>query len=223
MNEIFPFLFETDGECQSPLSNKFETRAFLLVRSEGNLLVYRSGKIESHADFIRAKGGVKKQYLSHNHEAGAVCDRVRELFGAPLACPEPEKELVSEQCQVDETFEEDGELEPGFQLIMTPGHTAGSSCFLWRSPEGNILFTGDILTPDEKGVWRAFLLRKSRAVRDQVIHSLGKIRNLEVDLLVPSGSENGRSHQEVTQQRWSDNVGDCIERLETHGPRLGYV
>ncbi len=120
MNEIHPNWYETDGAFPFAGSS-FQTRAFLLVRPKGNLWVYSSGQVEAHAEFIRGKGGIKKQFLSHSDEAGSFCDRTRELFGAPLTCPEQEKEIVSTQCQVDETFNEDGELESGFEIIMTPG------------------------------------------------------------------------------------------------------
>ncbi|MCZ6645193.1 MAG: hypothetical protein O7B79_03035 [SAR324 cluster bacterium] len=214
MNEIYPNLYETDGEFPFA-GSPFQTRAFLLVRPEGNLWVYGSGQVEAHAEFIRGKGGIKKQFLSHSDEAGSFCDRTRELFGAPLTCPEQEKEIVSTKCQVDETFNEDGELESGFEFVMTPGHTVGSSCYLWHTLAGNILFIGDNLSPDKDGVWRAILLRKGLNVRDEIIHSLGKIRNLKIDLLVPAGSQNDKSHLAVTQQQWNEIVDDCIARLNS--------
>lgn len=214
MKEIYPNLYETSGEFPFAGSS-FQTRAFLLVRPEGNLWVYGSGQVETHEDFIRGKGGIKKQFLSHSDEAGSFCDRTRELFGAPLTCPEKEMAIVSSKCQVDETFNEDGELETGFEMIMTPGHTIGSACYLWYTLAGNVLFLGDNLSPDKEGVWRAILVHQIPNARDEIIHSLGKLRNLKVGLLVPAGSQNDHSHLAVSQSQWNDIVDDCIARLSS--------
>ncbi|MCZ6559027.1 MAG: hypothetical protein O7A69_14830, partial [SAR324 cluster bacterium] len=108
-----------------------------------------------------------------------------------------------------------GDLESGFEFIMTPGLTVCISCYLWHTLAGNIIFLGDNLSPDKEGVWRAVLVHKMPNVRDVIIHSLGKIRNLKIDLLVPAGSQNDKSHLAVTQQQWNEIVDDCIARLNS--------
>jgi len=212
MKEIYPFLLQSDHEFPFP-GLPFKTNAFLLLRPSGNLLVYSTSKIDSLAGFIRERGGIERHYLSHRDEASKFCNRSRELFAAKLFCPALEREEILQKCQVDGSFDGDQQLADDFEVIFTPGHSPGSSCFLWRVDGRRILFTGDNLFPNAANDWSIFLLNDTPKVREQVAASLTKLRAIDVDVLIPAGFEGTLSYEEVSRVRWHEIVEGCLARL----------
>ena len=83
MEQIQPDLWQTRVENPAP---GLTTHAYLLIRSEGNILFYNTG----HEDEIAAMeelGGVWRQYLSHRDELGDSLKVIGERYGAGLAMP----------------------------------------------------------------------------------------------------------------------------------------
>jgi glyoxylase-like metal-dependent hydrolase (beta-lactamase superfamily II) len=191
-----------------------EIRAFLLEREHGNLLIYRSAGVEREAKAIGDLGGISRQYLNHWHEASPACDRVAETFGAPLHCHAEDAPKVSEACNVDETFSERHAVDGDFEIIPTPGHTAGASAFLWEAGEHRCLFTGDTLY-FPSGEWAAAVLESSD--RDRYIESLGLIRSLDFDVIAPSVARTGQPyHAIVDRAEATRQIDRILERLR-HG------
>ena len=79
-----------------------------------------------------------------------------------------------------ERYLEDGdELALGFRAMATPGHTAGSMCFI--SEKERVLFSGDTLF--RLGIGRTDL----GGDYEEIVRSLEKIKNLEGDYIVLPG------------------------------------
>jgi glyoxylase-like metal-dependent hydrolase (beta-lactamase superfamily II) len=188
-----------------------EIRAFLLERPQGNLLVYRSERLEQEADEVRALGGISRQYLNHWHEASPACDRVAQAFGAPLVCNAADAAKVAESCHVDETFSDRHTVGDDFEAIPIPGHTPGATAFLWDTGEHRCLFTGDSLF-FPTGRWVAAVLPSSD--RDRYIESLELIRGLDFDVLVPWAATAGQPYHALTTAAETRRRIDAIlERL----------
>ena len=215
MIQVFPNLYQS--VVHFPFEgDPFRTRACLLVRPQGNLLVYSSPHIARHAEFIRAHGGIQKQYLSHLDEASPGCDVARELFGAPMLCPETERKIIEKTCRVDATYSAEGMLEEGFEHITTHGHSPGHACFLWNSLDGRVLFVGDAINPACTGDWMLCLCSdKSAGAREQAAQALEKLRDVEFDVLVPSGSETDSFCIRLTRAEWRDAVEAKAYALRT--------
>jgi len=213
MIEIFPYLYRTDPIPLFPFSS-FKTNAYLLIRPEGNFLVYGPGKnISTYYDFIGSKGGIKKVLMSHRDEASKNCTTIAERFDAQVYCPKLEEEEISRKCHVDKTFSGDQKMDDTFEIIFTPGHSPGSSCFLWKAPDGKgILFTGDNLIPREKRVWGVYIMDKNNI--PATIKSMQNLRSLKVDVIVPGGYSDTMPYEEVTIKRWKQIIDDVIERLK---------
>jgi glyoxylase-like metal-dependent hydrolase (beta-lactamase superfamily II) len=64
---------------------------------------------------------------------------------------------------VDATFDAAHLPLAGLEVIPTPGHTVGSTCFLVQGAAGNYLFTGDSLFPDGNG-WSTYVSTDHRTV-----------------------------------------------------------
>src|SRR5687768_9046687 len=71
-----------------PFARDLVSRAFLLERDHGNLLVYSAASVPDVADDVASAGGISWQYLNHWHEAMFGVDRIAAAFGAPVVVHE---------------------------------------------------------------------------------------------------------------------------------------
>ncbi|MGH3995077.1 MAG: hypothetical protein ACRDSN_21755, partial [Pseudonocardiaceae bacterium] len=118
-----------------PFAPSLAIRAFLLPREEGNLVVYSSdGLASAFGDFV-----VERHYLNHSHEAMFASDPI----GAPVYVHEAERPEVAKSLDVRATFSRRHQLEDDFEAIPTPGHTPGTTAYLWDDGDTRYLFTGD--------------------------------------------------------------------------------
>lgn len=108
------------------------------LRIEWVLLTHGHGDHIAGLDAARGKSarGVAIHRLDASMLAAAE-ENLSRWLGAPIQCSEAEKSL------------EDGEILPAgkmtVRVIHTPGHTAGSSCFLVSEGEETVLVSGDTL------------------------------------------------------------------------------
>jgi len=211
MDEVVDDLYRTRSE--RPFGNVVQTVAWLLLRDEGNLLFYSSGFIEEYLGFIEARGGVAWQLVNHRDEATSSCDVVEERFEAPLVCHVLEREAISEKCRVGRVILEHQRTFEGLQVIHTPGHCPGSTCFLLPRPNGNVLFTGDTLYPTN-GRWGVAI---GDGHQQEMISSLETLAALDVSVVIPSlfigDADHGRFHERGS---YTEMIQSCIERLR-HG------
>jgi len=94
-------------------------------------------------------GRVTRIVITHRHpDHWMSIDALRQATGAPVACHEADRERYAEK--VDRAIADGEEIAVGslrVRAIHTPGHTAGSTCFL---VEGHLL-SGDTLFPGGPG------------------------------------------------------------------------
>jgi len=83
MQQIYPDLWQTRAEQPLPSVADLVTRAYLITRADGNLLIYSTGLPEEH-QAIGDLGGIRRQYLSHVDEAGPALKTLQETFGSEL-------------------------------------------------------------------------------------------------------------------------------------------
>ena len=196
-----------------PFAPSLDVRAFVLRRAQGNILVYSVTTLDSDAPAVQDLAGISRQYLNHRHEAMFASDRV----SAPLFCHENERESVARAHHVRGTFSRRHTLGGDFEVIPTPGHTAGATAFLWDSGEHRLLFTGDSLYLDD-GEWVAAVLGSSD--RGAYLESLELIRELEFDVLVPWAASRGEPYFAMTGREDARRRIDAIlERVRRGGGR----
>jgi glyoxylase-like metal-dependent hydrolase (beta-lactamase superfamily II) len=147
--------------------------AFRLSRPGGDLLVYAAG------GWSGAGEPAVRRYLGHWHEAaeGGEADRT------PVWIHRADAAEARSHRVVHETFA--GPISEGddFEAIPMPGHTPGSTAFLWDTGAHQVLFTADTIYPREDGVWRAAVLDTSD--RAAVAASLDRLADLQFDVLAP--------------------------------------
>ena len=169
-----------------PFDKRFRFKSFVLERSEGNIVIFHSGRIDEVADDIRALGGAERVLMNHEHESLGG----QMHFDAPYYIHQDDKEAVTDTLQVAGTFKDREQLYDDLEVIPAPGHTPGTTLYLWDNGEHRYLFTGDFLCY-EGDEWRTVVLPSSD--REQSIKSLEMIRDLDFDALVPWVSIEGES------------------------------
>jgi glyoxylase-like metal-dependent hydrolase (beta-lactamase superfamily II) len=190
-----------------PFAPTVSVRAFLLERDRGNLLIYSVDALGAPLQALGERGRISRQYLNHRHEAEAFPGG---LIG-PLVVHEAALEAVAANAPVESTYTERHVLDDDFEVIPTPGHTDGSTCFLWRSEHGRALFTSDTIYLSD-GEWVAAVLATSD--RERYVESLELIRELDFDLLIPWNSTAGQAYHAVTDRADARRrIGAILERV----------
>jgi glyoxylase-like metal-dependent hydrolase (beta-lactamase superfamily II) len=191
-----------------------EVRAFLLRRARGNLLVYCAPAVAEEAHAFAALGGVARHYLGHWHEAMFGRDRAV----APIYCHVDDQPSAAEHVHVAGTFCEGHRLDEDFEVIPIPGHTRGSTAYLWDSGEHRCLFTADSVYLRD-GEWVAAVLAGS-SDRQAYVESLEWLKAVDFDVLVPWAASRGQPFHAMTDRadvrRRFDAIIDRLRRGEDH-------
>lgn len=210
MQQITPDLWETEVEQPVP---GLTTRAYLLTRKDGNVLFYNTShnhEIEQMAQL----GGVAYQFLSHQDELGDSINVIRERFGTKLGGHIREQAEFARVCAPDILFDEPKVHLHTIEVIPTPGHTPGSTCFFVKSESGKrYLFTGDTLYLNKAGEWEAGYL-PGISDKDELNNSLNILQELAPDLVLSSGSDGGGGYQEMQPTEWSSHVDHARRKLQ---------
>jgi glyoxylase-like metal-dependent hydrolase (beta-lactamase superfamily II) len=169
---------EVRGLIASPpaglsFTKALQIHAFRLQRADGDLIVYA-------ADGWNGTGApAQRQFLGHWHEAAEG----GPATGVAVSVHEADADEVRPRLTVSATFDAAFKLGEDFEVWPMPGHTPGSTAFLWVTDEDRVLFTADSIYPREDGVWRAAVLDTSdRAV---MADSIQRLAALEFTVLAP--------------------------------------
>lgn len=188
------------------------THAYFLRRPEGNVLFYNTGD-EGDLDEIAGLGGIQFQLLSHRDEAGPSLNRIKELFGSKLCCSALEAPLVGKEAPVNVAFQAEDHHLGDIDIIHTPGHTAGSICFFYKSPYGkSYLFTGDTIF-QSNAKWATLVFPRAGGSEASLAESLLRLRGLDPDIVMCSAFVGDVSVVEVVGDEWTQVIDDNVSRL----------
>ncbi|WP_438971222.1 MBL fold metallo-hydrolase [Methylophaga sp.] len=208
MKQVLADVWETRVEQPFP---GLTTHAYLVTRDMGNILFYNTRR-QADIDQMRPIGGVRYHFLSHRDEVADSVNQIRKQYGATLGAHINEKSDFAKVCSPDISFSEREWILENVEIIPTPGHTLGSTCFLVESGhERTYLFTGDTLYLTEQG-WQPGLL--SFSDRDALIESLKVLQTLTPDVVFSSAFSGSSGYQKVTG-KWHDKVQTALDKLET--------
>lgn len=112
--------------------NSFGASSYLIKRPEGNVLVDSPRYHPWLVKELEKLGGVGHMFLSHQDD---VADH--KLFRAHFKCQriihEDEVNSDTENVEMVLSGEEDIQITKDLTIIMTPGHTKGSMCLLYKN------------------------------------------------------------------------------------------
>jgi glyoxylase-like metal-dependent hydrolase (beta-lactamase superfamily II) len=183
-----------------PFAPSLEIRAFVLERAAGDIAVYSAPALRLD--------GVARHYLNHSHEAMFPPD----AGTAPLFVHVDGRAEVERTMPVRATFSRRHTRDDDFEVIPTPGHTPGTTAFLWDTGDHRALFTGDTIFLRD-GEWATAVLDSSDPVA--YADSLRLIRDLDFDVLVPWAAGRGEPYLAFTDREDTRRRIDALlARLE---------
>ncbi len=212
MRQIRPDLWETRPDNPFP---GLTTHAYLWTPPDaGNVLFYNTAG-DDDLDEIADLGGVAHQYLSHQDEVAPMLTTYAARFGAVLHAAAAERDAVARVRAPEVVFRDRHVDANGIEVIPTPGHTTGSTCFLVPGTDGlTYLFTGDTIFRGSDGRWRAGYLPFSDA--DSLLASLDLLAGLDPDLVVSSAFTGDAGAHLLGDTPWAACVEEARAGLERH-------
>ena len=214
MKQLEPDLWQTSRRM---VTDGVFTRAYLLTKPSGNLLIYNLGEDQdSDLDAIEELGGVSVQVLSHRDEASPALHKVRERFASRLAYHESDAVAIRDEADADLAIAP-GSNDPaltGVEILHTPGHTPGSVTLRYESPHGKTyLFTGDTIVPVSGG-WATGVYPELESDASTLVETLAGLRDCSADLLVSSAFVGETSVVELTPDAWREAIDGRIDSLK---------
>ena len=212
MRQVQPDLWESGSF--SPFAG-LKTHAYLLTRPDGNVLFYNIGD-PGELDEMSRLGGVARQYLSHQDELGETLNSIADRFGSKLVGHLAEQAAWSKVRAPDLVYDRRETHLGNIEVIPTPGHSPGSTCFLVASPTGkSYLFTGDTLFMDSDHRWQAGFIEGIHQESDRAVlaESLRLLRDLAPDIVFGSAYAGERAFEDVSDGSWSRKVDAALQRL----------
>ncbi|GAA2787625.1 MBL fold metallo-hydrolase [Saccharopolyspora taberi] len=209
MRKIKEDLWETEPEYPMP---GLSTHAYLWQAPSGNVLFYNTTH-EHELDRMAELGGVAHHYLSHQDEIAPSLLAIKKRFNSTLHSAAAEADVVSETAPVDNAFDRRHVAVDDIEVIPTPGHTPGSTCFLVPSPTGQrYLFTGDSIFLGADGRWTAGYI-EGMSDRDALATSLAGLASLTPDVVVSSAFAGDSGVTELGDRLWADCVQEALRSL----------
>ncbi|MCZ2813246.1 MBL fold metallo-hydrolase [Modestobacter sp. VKM Ac-2979] len=197
-----------------PYQHNVLLRSYVLERPQGNLVVYNSPGVSESAAAILALGAPARLLVNHGHES---------MYGQPdLDVPiwvhRDDRSELATSLDVTGTFDGPGMIDDDLEVIPTPGHTAGTTSYLWDNGTHRFLFTGDFIWIED-GEWKAVVL--SSGLRRDYLDSLALVRELDFDVLVPWGTTEGDPPYGLVPDpaQRHDRIDAIIDRVEAGGDR----
>lgn len=177
-----------------PYQANVQLRSFLLQRPAGDVIVYNSPALTQSSADIQDLGGATHLLVNHWHEA--------MLFGQPaleaqVVVSELDREETARSMDVHRTFSGRQMIDDDLEAIPTPGHTAGTTSYLWDNGDHRFLFTGDLIWV-EHGQWKVVVIDED--ARGDYLDSLALVRDLDFDVLVPWGVTETNSSTVLTSR-----------------------
>jgi hydroxyacylglutathione hydrolase len=212
MRQIRPDLWETQPDAPFP---GLTTHAYLwTLPGAGNVLFYNTAG-DGDLDEMARLGGVADQYLSHRDEVAPMLATYNERFGTVLHASAVEAADVAKVRPPGVTFDERHVDANGVEVIPTPGHTPGSTCYVVTGTDGlRYLFTGDTIFRGDDGRWRAGYLPFSDA--DDLLATLDVLAGLEPDLVASSAFAGDAGAHLLGDVSWAACVEEARSGLERH-------
>jgi hypothetical protein len=203
----------TTRTARLPYRDNVLLRSFLLERPAGNVLVYNSPGLTADSGAINDLGGASRLLINHKHEA---------MYGnpsldVPVLVHERDKVATAQSMHVAGTFDSRQMLDDDLEVIPTPGHTEGTTSYLWDNGTHRFLFTGDFIWIED-GEWKAVVLDPN--LRQDYLDSLALVRDLDFDVLVPWGvTDHDTCFATTNGDDTRKRLDAIIKRVEAGGDR----
>ena len=206
MRQVLKDIWETRPDNPFP---GLTTHAYLWTPAQA---LFYSPATDAEFDELSDLGGVTHHYLSHRDEAGPMLKAVARQFGSTLHAPLAELDDIAKLHRVDVPLGSRHIDTNGVEVIPTPGHTPGSTCYLVPGAEGRYLFTGDTVIRTPRGDWWAGYL-EGMSDRHTLAESLRLLSTLSPDVVVSSAFQGDTAVHRIEPGQWQDHVAQALDGL----------
>ena len=206
MKQVLTDLWQTKTDSPFP---GLTTHAFLWT---GRNALFYSPAGDADFDGLEELGGVADQYLSHRDEAGPMLAKIADHFDSSLHAPVAELLEIGQHAHVDVPLGSRHIDVNGIEVIPTPGHSPGSTCYLVDGADGKYLFTGDTMIFGSSGAWWAGYI-EGISDAETLTASLRLLRTLAPDVVISSAFQGDSAVHRIQHGRWKDHVDQALEGL----------
>ena len=209
MKRIRPDLWQS--RSAHPFGDAVGTHAYLLEITSGNVLFYNTPN-EPEIDAMAELGGAAYQCLSHRHEAAPNLRHLGRRLGCRLVADAAESLAIAAHRPVDFVVTASRDIGPVLAL-PTPGHTLGGICFVYASPHGRYLFSGDLLYVEGDRL-STRVCSAEGGNRRVLRESLEVLRPLRPDWVFSSAFCGAGSSLKMNPRRWIEELDRNARALE---------
>ena len=136
--------------------------------------------------------------------------RIADRFGSRLHAPAAELARIGRHAHIDVPLADRHVDSNGVEVVPTPGHSPGSTCYLVPGAQGETyLFTGDTTFVGDDGTWTTYLVR---GVSDPAAlkSSLELLGTLHPDIVITSAFRGQTAVHPLGARRWSDCIAEAL-------------
>ena len=106
----------------------------MLERPEGNIVIYHSSGLNEVVTDIQLLGGASCVLMNHEHESVGGTPSIDIPFWIHR-----DDSRINRTVPIDGQFEQRETIADDLEVIPTPGHTSGTTMFLWDNDEHRFL------------------------------------------------------------------------------------
>ena len=140
--------------------------------------------------------------------------KIADHFDSSLHAPAAELLDIGQHAHVDVALGSRHIDVNGIDVIPTPGHTPGSTCYLVNGAEGSYVFTGDTMGVVESGAWWAGYF-PGFSDAEALTTSLQLLRTLSPDVVISSAFQGDSAVHRIDPGRWPEHVDQALEGLSS--------
>ena len=107
----------------------------MLERPEGNIVIYHSSGLNEVVTDIQLLGGASCVLMNHEHESVGGTPSI----DIPFWIHRDDVAAINRTVLIDGQFEQRETIADDLEVIPTPGHTSGTTMFLWDNDEHRFL------------------------------------------------------------------------------------
>lgn len=138
--------------------------------------------------------------------------KIADQFGSALHAPVAELLEIGQHAHVDVPLGSRHVDVNGVEVIPTPGHSPGSTCYLVNGAEGSYLFTGDTMVFGESGAWWAGYI-PGISDADALARSLRMLRTFTPDVVISSAFQGDSAVHRIEAGRWPEHVDQALDGM----------
>lgn len=139
---------------------------------------------------------------------------IADRFGSRLHAPAAERAAIEKFAPIDVPLADRHIDDLGVEVVPTPGHSPGSTCYLVAGGDGlRYLFTGDTLLRDRDGRWRAGYI-PGYSDPDRLRAALTTLAELPADVVISSACYSGAAGvHRIERTRWHEHLAEAAASI----------